>query len=78
VPEADDCSRHPSLQTDFDRTLGDVFGEVAHPLEVAGDADRTDDFAQIVRHGVSSGDGEDCFHLDFALQCVDLGSVVTT
>ena len=61
----------PRFDADLQRALGDVLGEVADPLEVAGDADRADDLAQIDRHRLAPGDGEDRLLLDLALQRVE-------
>ena len=51
--------------------LGDVLGEVADALEVVGDAQGADHFAQIDRHRLAARDGQDRLFLDFALQRVD-------
>ena len=69
--EADDRARHAGLDGDLERALGDVLGEVADAFEVAGDADRADDFAQIDRHRLAARDGEDRLLLDLALQRVE-------
>ena len=71
VLEADDRARHARLETDLHRALGDVLGEVADPFEIAGDADRADDFAKVDRHRLSARDGEDRLLLDLALQRVE-------
>ena len=69
--QADDRARHPRFDADLERALGDVLGEVADPLEVAGDADRADDLAQIDRHRLAARDGQDRLLLDLALQRVE-------
>ena len=56
---------------DGDDALGDVLAEVADALEVVGDADGRDDLAQVQRHRLAPGDGEDGPLLDLALQRVD-------
>ncbi len=38
------------------RRLGDVQGQVAHPLDVAGGVDRGDDHPQVGRHGSLQGE----------------------
>ncbi len=55
----------------FKARLGDVLGEVADPLEVAGNADRGDDLAQIRRQRLALGDGHDRLLFDIALQNVE-------
>ena len=47
VPEADDGARDPRLAADLDRALGDVFGEIADPLQIAGDVNGPDQLAQV-------------------------------
>ena len=69
--QADDRARHPRFDADLQRPFGDVLGEVADPLEVAGDADRADDLAQIDGHRLTPRDGEDRLLLDLALQRVE-------
>ena len=71
--EADDRPRHARFDADPDRASGDVLGKVADPFEIAGDADRADDFAQVHRHRLPPGDGEDRLLLDLALQSVEPG-----
>ena len=61
------------LAVENHHALGDVLGEIADPLEVVGDAQRTDDVAQVDRHRLAPGDGEDRLLFDLALQEVDLG-----
>ncbi len=56
---------------DLERPLGDVLGEIADALEIAGDADGARRFAQIDRHRLAARDGEDGALLDFALQRVE-------
>jgi hypothetical protein len=45
VLDADDGARNPRFDADLDRTLGDVLGQIADPLEIAGDANRANDLA---------------------------------
>ena len=71
VAQADDRARHPRFDADLQRPFGDVLGQVADPLEVAGDPDRADDLAQIDRHRLAPGDGENRLLLDLALQRVE-------
>ena len=73
VLEADDRARHARLEADLQRTLGDVLGQIADPLQIAGDADRADDFAQVDRHRLPAGDGQNRLLLDLALQRVEAG-----
>lgn len=56
---------------DLDRAFGDVLGEVPNPFEIAGNADRGDDLAQIHRHRLAPRDGQDRLFLDVALQKVE-------
>ena len=58
--------------------LGDVLGEIADPLEIVRDAQRADDLAQIDRHRLAAGDGEDGLFLDLVLQRVDRRSPTPT
>ncbi len=51
--------------------LADVLGEIADPLQIVGHAQRGDDFAQIHRHRLAAGDGEDGLLLDLLLQRID-------
>ena len=53
--------------------LADVLGQVADPLEVAGDPQRPDDLAQIDRHRLAAGDRQHGLVLDLVLQRVDSG-----
>ncbi len=55
------------------RALGDVLGQIADPLEIAGDADGADQLAQVHRHRLAARDGHDRHVLDFALQRVEAG-----
>ncbi len=73
VPEADDRPWHAGFGPELDRTLGDVLGEIADPLEVVGDANRADQLAQINRHGLAACDGHHGEILDLALQRVETG-----
>ncbi len=52
--------------------LGDVLGEIADAFEIGGDADRHHDLAQVARHRLALGDGEDGLLLDLQLERVDL------
>ena len=56
---------------DGERPLADVLGEVADALHVAGDADGRDGLAQVDRHRLAPGDGQDGLLLDLALQDVE-------
>ena len=55
--------------------LGDVLGEVADALEVAGHADRADHGAQILRHRLALGDQRDRAVVELALARVHDGVV---
>jgi len=48
--EADDRARNPRPGADLDRALGNVLGEIADPFEIARDADRPDQLAQVDRY----------------------------
>ena len=79
VLEADDRARQSRLDADPDRALGDVLGEIADALEIAGDADRADDLAQVHRHRLAARDGEDRRAPRFrAAESRAAGSVATT
>ena len=54
-----------------DDALADVLGMIADPLEIVADAHGADDFAQVDRHRLPPGDGEDRLFLDLVLQRVD-------
>ena len=56
---------------DRERALGDVLGEVADALDVAGDADRRDRLAQVDRERLAAGDRQDRVLLDLALEHVE-------
>ena len=56
-----------------DHALGDVLGEIADALQIVGEPQRADDFAQIDRHRLAAGDGQHRLFLDLALQRVDIG-----
>ena len=58
---------------ELDRALGDILGEIADPLEVAGDADGADQLPEVDRHGLASGDRHHGEILDLALQRVETG-----
>ena len=51
--------------------LGRVLGEVADALQVGGNADGHHDLAQVARHGLALGDGQDRLFLDLVFQHVD-------
>ena len=69
--EANDGVREPRLGTDLYCPLGDVFGEIADPLKVAGDADGPDYLAQIGRYRLTPRDGHYGELLDLVLQRVE-------
>ena len=52
--------------------LGDILGEVARALQVAGDLEHRHDVAQVDGHGLAPGDHLDGEVLDLALQGIDL------
>ena len=54
-----------------ERALGDVLGEIADALQVAGDLERGHDVAQVVGHRLAAGDHQDGLLLELALQAVD-------
>ena len=54
-----------------DHPLADVLGMVADALEVVADAHGADDLAQIDRHRLAAGDGQNRLLLDLVLQGVD-------
>ena len=55
-----------------EHALADILGKVADPLDLVGNAQRTDHIAQVHRHRLAAGDGEDGALLDVALQGIDL------
>ncbi len=59
------------LRVDLYRALGDVLGEVPNPFEIAGNADRGDDLAEIHRHRLAARDGQYRLFLDIPLQQVE-------
>jgi len=59
------------LLADGDDALGDVLGEVSHALQVAGDAHRGNDLAQVDRHWLPSGKCRNGSFLDLMLENVD-------
>ena len=69
--EAEDGTRHARAGRNLEGPLGDVLGEVAHTLEVARDADRRHDLAQIHRHRLAPRDGEDGLGFDISLEKVE-------
>ena len=71
VLDADDRARNAGFDADLDRALGDVLGEIADPLEIAGDANGADDLAQVDRHRLAARDRQDRLLLDLALQHVE-------
>ena len=54
------------------RALGDVLGEVADALQIAGDLQHRHDVAQVVGHGLAPGDHQDGLLLQVALEQVDV------
>ena len=48
-------------------TLGNVLGKIPDPLQIRGHADGADDGAQVLRHGLTSGDQHDGAFIKFAL-----------
>ena len=71
VPEADEGARQTRFGADRHRPFGDILGKVADPFEIARDADRADDLAQIDRHRLAPRDGQNGLLLDLALQGVE-------
>ena len=59
------------LGADPDRALGDILGEIADPLQIAGDANRPDQLPEVDRHRLAPGDRPDRQVLDFALQHIE-------
>ena len=59
------------LHADLERAFGDVLGQIADPLEIAGDADGADDFAQVDRHRLAARDRQDRLLLHLTLQRVE-------
>jgi hypothetical protein len=59
------------LTVEGQHALRGVLREIADALKVVGDPERRNDFAQVDRHGLAAGNGEDRFFLDFALKIVD-------
>ncbi len=55
-----------------DHALGDVLGKIADTLQIVGEPQGAHDLAQVDRHRLATGDGEDRLFLDLALQCVDI------
>ena len=55
-----------------DRALGDVGRIVGDPFDVAGDAQRADDAAQVARHRLAQGQHADGLVVDLALDRIDL------
>ena len=60
------------LLADRDHALCHVLGQVAHALQIVGDAHGRDDLAQVDGHRLPLGDRRDGFFLDLMLQVVDL------
>ncbi len=56
---------------DGDDALGGVLAEIADALQFGGDADRAHDLAQVGRHWLALGDGEDRLLVDLALGIVE-------
>ena len=59
------------IEIERDDPLADVLGVVADPLEIVAHAHGADDLAQIDRHRLPAGDGQDRFFLDLVLHRVD-------
>lgn len=51
--------------------LGDILGKIANPLKIVGNAQGSDDLAQINRHRLPAGNGGDGLFLNHALQRID-------
>ena len=62
----------------LERTLGDVLGEIADSLEIAGDANGADELPEVDRHRLASRDGHHREILNRALQDVELRIGATT
>ena len=60
-----------AFDADLERALGDVLGEVAHPLKIAGDPNGADDLAQVDRHRLPASDRHDRLLLNLTLQQVE-------
>ena len=73
VLDAADQLGRREFAVERDHALGDVLGEIADALEIVGEPQRADDLAQIDRHRLAAGDGEDRLFLDLALQRIDVG-----
>ena len=58
-----------------DDALGVVLAEIADALQIGRDADRSHDFAQVSRHRLALGDGDDRLLADLALGLVKNGIV---
>ena len=71
VLDADDGAGNAGFEADLDRALGDVLGEIADPLEIAGDPNGADDLAQVDRHRLAARDRQDRLFLDLALQGIE-------
>src|SRR6476660_10435034 len=52
--------------------LGDVLCQITDALEVVGETQGPDDFAQVYRHGLAPGDDEHRSFLNLALQGIDI------
>ena len=70
VLEAADQLERMEVAVERVDALGDVLGEVADALQIGGDAHGADDLAQIDRHRLAAGDGENRLLLDLLLQRV--------
>jgi hypothetical protein len=67
-----DLLRHRVLGETHPGDLGDVLGEVTHPLEVARDPRGRDDRAQVGRHRLLAGQQGEAALVDALPLCVDL------
>ena len=76
--EAGDGAGDAAFAGDLGGALGDVLGEVADALEIAGDAHRPDDLAQVDRDGLPAGDDGNRLLLDVALERIEPGSAAIT
>jgi hypothetical protein len=56
---------------DGQRALGNILGQIANALKVAGDAQGGHDVAQVVSHWLAAGNHRDHLVFDLALQNVD-------
>ncbi len=71
VLDADDGAGNSGFDANLERALGNVLGQVTHPLEIAGDSNGADDFPQVDRDRLAAGDRQDRLLLDLALKQVE-------